>query len=504
MSAFGSGSGFDFSKRIRIISALFLCQFSIVCADHACCQGYSMQRPMSSQSSTFYLRAVEAFQNHDYNSALALCNAAIEGSHGNKDIVHLRALSYAELGDNYNAEMQFRAALTLDYNFVPCRNNYGLFLKKTGKINEAQKNFEECIRLDPRYADAYYNLGKVVQEKGDIDKAIECYQTATELKPTFVDAQRDLGLAIYEKIASGQAGDIDESIEKLQIAAKLAPDNPSVYYDLARILCAESKLDDAEAAFRDACVKEPKYAAAHFELGKLRYYRGDPYRCLMELELAQRVSPTYTESKSYAAIDPLLVNTYKARCLEVLGDNQASADAWRKVASLEANNADTLKRIKRLEKQSLARRKSNENIDPEEINALIIKGLKQEIDGDLDSAKHSFQRALELDPKSFGATQSLGGLLEAEGDLSGAMSKYQAALALVPDYDGLYYNMAYLLEKMSLPADAASMYEKFHDMAGKYPYDPRHVVSLVQEKGRIGASTTAPVKTKHKQRKTSS
>ena len=36
---------------------------------------------------------------------------------------------------------------------------------------------------------------------------------------------------------------------------------------------------------------------AHFELGKLRYYRGDPDRCLTEMKEAMKIDPLYTQSE---------------------------------------------------------------------------------------------------------------------------------------------------------------------------------------------------------------
>jgi hypothetical protein len=64
------------------------------------------------------------------------------------------------------------------------------------------------------------------------------------------------------------------------------------------------------------------------------------------------------------------------------------------------------------------------------------------------------------------------------------LQKYQAAIAVKPKYDGLYYNQAYLLEKMGLPADAGLMYQRFHEVSGRYPYDPKHIVSLQQDDAR--------------------
>src|SRR5262249_13745761 len=104
--------------------------------------------------------------------------------------------------------------------------------------------------------------------------------------------------------------------------------------------------------------------------------------------------------------------------------------------------------------------------------------------GEIEQAKSTFAHVLQLNPDSFEANQNLGLLAEATGDLNGAMEQYKRGMALLPKFDGVYYNMAYLLEKLSLPADAGLMYQRFHEIAGKYTYDPKHIVGLQQEDAR--------------------
>ncbi len=127
------------------------------------------------------------------------------------------------------------------------------------------------------------------------------------------------------------------------------------------------------------------------------------------------------------------------------------------------------------------RKKKPLTYDPEEVDALVSKGLEQYEDGDLHGAKASFERALELNPNSLEATMNVCAVQEAEGDLNAASASNQKAIALVPEFDGAVYNYAYLLEKMNLPTDAGMMYERFHKISGKYPYDPQHVIKLQQD-----------------------
>jgi tetratricopeptide (TPR) repeat protein len=118
------------------------------------------------------------------------------------------------------------------------------------------------------------------------------------------------------------------------------------------------------------------------------------------------------------------------------------------------------------------------------VQALITKGISQAEDGQIDQPKSTFTQVLERKPDSFEANQHLGLLAEACGDLQGALSDYKKSMALLPKFDGVYYNMASLLEKLGLPADAGLMYQRFHEIAGQYPYDPKHIVHLQQEEAR--------------------
>lgn len=429
--------------------------------------------------------AVQMFNMGDYQNCINLLKQAQTGDARNKQVPHLMAMAYSQLGDNKNAELQFRAALSLDYNFVECHNNYGIFLKKVSRFDEAKKQFKDCIRINPHYPKAHYNLGTVYFDLSDLDSAIESFRTATRLDPGYFEANRDLGLAIFQKFERGDGGEISESLAKLEAAAQLVPTNPMIHYHLGNIFCCDGNLDEGEIEFRKALKFDPKLAAAHFELGRLRYLRGDPNRALFELKEAQKVSPVYTEGKKYPNIDRVKVKQLQAKCEELTEVYEAAIESWKDVASLTANNTQTNKHIAELSRLAKnSGRRNPKEVDPAEIKALISQGIRDTEGGDLDAGKAAFMKAAELDPKSFLAFQNLGGVFEAQADLAQAIAQYQKALDLKPKYDGLYYNMAYLLEKTNMKGEAGAWYKRFHELSGKYPYDPKHIVSLQQELAR--------------------
>lgn len=399
-----------------------------------------------------------------------------------KEVHHQLALALTKLGDNEAALGEFRTALNIDYNYVPCRNNLGNYYKKLDKVKEAEREYKTCITIDPKYPFAHYNLGKIQHEKGDLEAAIDSFKTATRLRPDFAEAYKELGLCIFER---AQSGDITTAMEELQKASKLIPKNPPIHYFLGIIYCTKGNLDAGETEYRKALMCDPRFAAAHWELGKLRYYRGDLDRCLMEIGQVESINPTYGENKQYPPVDLIKVKTLKAEALEHRGELVKAYETYEELVKLRKGNAAYVEKMAYLQKeirrgQKTKRSKKGPIFDPEEVEALVQKGIGEYEDGDLDSAKASFEKALEMNPESSLATINLSAVQEAQGDLNNAVANCQKAIALDPDYDGLVYNLGYLLEKMNLPNDAAQEYMKYHAMGGKYPYDPQHVIELQQ------------------------
>lgn len=435
------------------------------------------------QANINFNKGMQAFEIGDYVQAVNYMKLAQNDDPANKKIVHMLALAYAESGDQYNANMEFGAALTLDYNFVECRNNYGLFLKKTGKNFEAEKAFEETIKINPRYPDAHYHLGEMLRDKGDLDSAIEQFNDAIRCNPNYFEALQDLGMAMYQKYSSGLC-DISESLVKLQEAERLIPQNPMIHYYLGNVYCSQSKFDEAEAQFRKALQCDAKFAAANYEFARVRYYRGDVDRCLLAMREAEKITPVYAENKKYPAVELDKLKFFKAACCEVKGLGIDAVDTYKEAAAMQqsVDRAITMKRIANLEKSLRSgSRKKQPLFDMAEVQALVKKGVFEIEGGDYESAKKTYGRILEMYPECYEAVQHLGELSEISGDLNGALVKYQQAQALRPDFGGALFNLGVVLEKMNLATDAGMMYQRFHEIDGKYPYDPRHIVSIQQD-----------------------
>jgi tetratricopeptide (TPR) repeat protein len=431
----------------------------------------------------YFKQAVEFEKIGDLTKALEFYRKSVGIYPKVKEAHHQMAQCLARLGDNERALAAFKTALNNDYNYVACRNNLGAFYRKLDKVNDAEREFKTCITIDPKYPFAHYNLGKIQHEKGDLQAAIESFKTATRLRPDFAEAYKELGLCIFER---AQQGDITTAMEELQRASQLVPKNPVIHYHLGIIYCTKGNLDLGETEFRKALMCDSRMAAAHWELGKLRYFRGDLDRCLMEISQAESINPTYGETNQYPTIDLIKVKVLKADALEHRGELEKAYETYEELVKLRKGNAAyaekmtwLVKEIRRGQKRKPS--KKGPIFDPEEVESLVQKGISEYEDGRLDDAKAAFEKALELNPASALATINLSSVQEAQGDLNNAVASCQKAIALDPNYDGLVFNLGYLLEKMNLPSDAAQQYMNFHDMGGKYPYDPQHVIELQQD-----------------------
>lgn len=441
------------------------------------------ERNLQQKATSFFQQGLAAERAGDLQAAQDLFRKSIGFYPRLKEVHYKLGLTSAKLGNNDEAMEQFRQAMNLDNNYVQCRNDYALFMKHNkNDVNEAMNQWKQCTQVDPKYPYPYYFMGQVLHDKGDLEGAIYNFETVTRLAPNLADAHRELGLCIFER---AQSDDIMTAAKALEMSAKLAPDNPMVHHHLGFIYATKGDLDGAEAEFRTALNCEQRLAIAHWELGRLRYLRGDINHCMRELKEAQKVNPTFTTEKKYPQLRVVDLKQLNAKCLEAKGKLPEAIDAYIELGRIKGSDLlfakhieDLKKKIKLIQKE---RKKKPLTYDPEEIDALVSKGEEQYEDGALDRAKASFEHALELNPNSLEATMGLCSTQEAMGDLNAASASNQKAILINPEFAGAYYNYGYLLEKMNLPAEAGLMYAKFQKVEGKYPYDPQHVIKLQQD-----------------------
>jgi len=133
------------------------------------------------------------------------------------------AVAYDRLGQDDAADIQFREALRLQPDLAAAHTNYGSFLCKGGRVEEAEQQFRQAVSI-PGYpgADvAYTNAALCVMRHGAPERADGYFSKALEVNPQFSPAL--LGMA--ERAFDGK--DFAAARGYLERYLNVAPPSPS-------------------------------------------------------------------------------------------------------------------------------------------------------------------------------------------------------------------------------------------------------------------------------------
>ena len=268
---------------------------------------------------------------------------------------------------------------------------------------------------------AHLLRAQIAVRQGDLEGAVEAYQEAvrlgeqrpevvgglvsllTELR-RFTDAERYLSrlqdqvrsspaFASLEINGEVQTGQLDQALKTAQAAVTSQPKNPAAQILLGRMLLANGKQAEAEAAFRKAVDLAPEES------------RG--YAALFVFYLQTRQPKLADQTLKDLDLRAKLPDSDKALLL---------AEGYRAVG--DRKNADA--------KFQEAERLAPKSAVVQERRADYLTG------SDLDAAEKALRRAMELDPQSATARRRLAGLLVARG----GESKWQEALRLLESTGG--------------------------------------------------------------------
>jgi len=119
--------------------------------------------------------------------------------------VYLGLYLYMYEWDWKGAERAFKRAIELDPNHVHARYEYGLFLGRMGRFEEALVEVQRAKELDPLSLQADFGIGEVYLLSRQYDKAIEQCKRILELDPGQYGARMYLARAYYHKSMYAEA-----------------------------------------------------------------------------------------------------------------------------------------------------------------------------------------------------------------------------------------------------------------------------------------------------------
>jgi tetratricopeptide (TPR) repeat protein len=215
-----------------------------------------------------------------------------------------RATYHALLGETYRlrgdaasagrAEAAFRQALALNPQHAEAYHRLGLLYQRQGRLGEAAVALAAATRAAPRQPEPYYALALVERRRGRPEAAdrarrafrhLEQQQRADQerrertqagtapMRPTRASPEAAALLAEGRR-AFYRLSQPDRAIELIQQARRADPNSPDVPYQLGLVLHFVGRLEEAEAAFRQALALDSRNPRYHAWIGTLYLERG--------------------------------------------------------------------------------------------------------------------------------------------------------------------------------------------------------------------------------------
>jgi Tfp pilus assembly protein PilF len=216
------------------------------------------QRKKNSALNQAYNDGITALDAKNYDAAIENLNKAGELDPNQVAIWSHLAQAYQEqaatkTGADHDAEVAkgidaYNKALTLKPDDASIHNNYGLFLAKAGKFQDATAELEKAAQLEPTNAcKYYYNLGALYTNAGQTDPALDAFKKGITADPNCAEAYYQTGINLMAKVTTtpdGKMVPVPGTVEAFQKYLELKPDGPNAESAKAMLTTLGSTVDN--------------------------------------------------------------------------------------------------------------------------------------------------------------------------------------------------------------------------------------------------------------------
>ena len=157
-------------------------------------------------------------------------------------IAALAICSYRQASYWKNSQTLFSHALEVTKNNYVAYYSLGEDLRKHAESALAIDYFKKAILIKPDFQNAFFHLGLVYADMNNIAEAISYFEKALELKPVpdlAASIHNNLGLALQKQ------GNDRQALSHFADAVRLLPDFPEAEFNLAEVLSAQGRFDEA-------------------------------------------------------------------------------------------------------------------------------------------------------------------------------------------------------------------------------------------------------------------
>jgi len=137
-------------------------------------------------------KADEAFEEKDFQRALALLSEANAKEPNNSEILFKIGYILQQTNDNDEALNYYKEALEVDKDNEFIHNSMASIYKANGEFTSAKMHLHASIEIDDENPITYYNFGNLLVEMKHLEEAKSMYAKALEINPDFSEAKEEL------------------------------------------------------------------------------------------------------------------------------------------------------------------------------------------------------------------------------------------------------------------------------------------------------------------------
>lgn len=366
---------------------------------------------------------------------------------------HAEARLLARRGEHEQSLARFAAAIAALPDNAALVAEYGHWLRRAGRRDEAEQALARALVLDPSNAPAHLDRALLARDRGDRRVSAASFAEALRLRPMHTATR----IAYARDLREQQR--VDEAIALLE-PVTVAGSNDRRAHALAALGQAHAAVGhaaEARAAFEKAIERAPAvaslWARAALELGQL----GDAESTAEALR--------YARQALRLAPDSAWVADVAGRVYERADLATEAYAAYQQASKLDGGLRHPRQRLVRMaldrEDFTAARRGAMALLEqgPQRPEASFLVGLVEFKAGRLAEARDSFQKAIAAAKDPYAEAWYNLGLLERAAERPAeAIAAYQQAIAARPKYLAAINNLGLVYADQERHAEAEAQY----------------------------------------------
>ena len=304
---------------------------------------------------------------------------------------------------------------------------------QAGRLADAEALYRRILAEQPRHADTLHLFGLLAHQAGQHDAAADLIGQATTVAPENSVFRSNLATVLFA------GGRLDEAVAAYRRTIELEPDYAGAHNSLGHALALQGQLDEAVAACSRAIELQPDYAMAHNNLGNALVEKVHLDEAIAAYRRAIHCQPDYAEAHhnlGMALKDKGQLDEAIAACRRSLQLKPEFTDACQTLGDA------LMDRRQAGEAVAMYRRAIQIHDSPEAQNNL---GLALCEHGQFEESIAAYRRALELRPDYAQAFCNLSHTFGKLGRSDEAIAACHRAIELQPDYAMAYNNLGNLL-----------------------------------------------------------